>query len=79
VRRNVRFTSQPLDEPPALQQLWDILELMHAEETVMFSSDYPHWDQDDPRQILGSRLPERMRKPIAQDNAIACFGKRLGL
>lgn len=79
VRRNVRFTSQPLDEPPSLQQLWDILELMHAEETVMFSSDYPHWDQDDPRQILGSRLPERMRKPIAQDNAIACFGKRLGL
>ncbi len=25
VRRNVRFTTQPLDEPPVQQQLWDIL------------------------------------------------------
>ena len=79
VRRNVRFTTQPLDEPSVQQQLWKILELMHADETVMFSSDYPHWDGDDPRLILGSRLPAHLRQPIANGNAIACFGKRLGL
>ena len=26
IRRNVRFTTQPLDEPPVQKQLWDILE-----------------------------------------------------
>ena len=79
VRRNVRFTSQPLDEPPLPQQLWDILDLMHAGETVMFSSDYPHWDQDDPRLIMGSRLPAHLRGPIGHETAMACYGKRLGL
>jgi predicted TIM-barrel fold metal-dependent hydrolase len=79
IRRSVRFTTQPLDEPPAQKQLWDILDAMHAEEVLMFSSDYPHWDTDDPRVIMRSRLPEHLRKPIAQDVALACFGKRLGL
>jgi uncharacterized protein len=79
VRRNVRFTTQPLDEPPVQKQLWDILDLMHAEETVMFSSDYPHWDTDDPRIIMRSRIPEHLRKPIANQTALACFGRRLGL
>lgn len=79
VRGNVRFTTQPLDEPPVQQQLWDALDLLHAEETVMFSSDYPHWDTDDPRVIMRSRLPEHLRRPIAQDTALACFGARLGL
>jgi predicted TIM-barrel fold metal-dependent hydrolase len=79
VRRSVRFTTQPLDEPPVQSQLHDALELMHAGETVMFSSDYPHWDTDDPRVIMKSRLPEHLRKQIAQDTALACFGSRLGL
>ena len=79
VRRSVRFTTQPLDEPPVQQNLVDVLELLHADETVMFSSDYPHWDTDDPRVIMKSRLPEHLRKPIAEDTALACFGARLGL
>ena len=79
VRRSVRFTTQPLDEPPVPSQLHDALELIHASETLMFSSDYPHWDTDDPRVIMKSRLPEHLRRPIAQDTALACFGPRLGL
>jgi uncharacterized protein len=80
VRRNVRFTTQPLDEPGSLQQLWDILELLYPEEIVMFSSDYPHWDNDDPNLIMRSRLPERWRRPIANRTAVDCFGAgRLGL
>ncbi|MFN8217861.1 MAG: amidohydrolase family protein [Solirubrobacterales bacterium] len=76
---NVRFTTQPLDEPPNREMLWTMLDMMHAERTLMFSSDYPHWDTDDPTTILSSRLPERLRRPIATDNAIECFGPRLGL
>jgi predicted TIM-barrel fold metal-dependent hydrolase len=76
---NVRFTTQPLDEPPVQQQLWDLLELLHAERTVMFSSDYPHWDTDDPRLIMRSKLPAHLRRPIGCDTALDCFGARLGL
>jgi predicted TIM-barrel fold metal-dependent hydrolase len=76
---NVRFTTQPLDEPPEREMLWKMLDLMQAERTLMFSSDYPHWDTDDPTTILTSRLPERLRDRIAHDNAVECFGDRLGL
>jgi predicted TIM-barrel fold metal-dependent hydrolase len=76
---NVRFTTQPLDEPPELSQLWDLLELVDAARTLMFSSDYPHWDTDDPRTVMSSRLPAPMRRAIAFENAAECFGSRLGL
>jgi uncharacterized protein len=79
VWENVRFTSQPLDEPESPTQLWATLDMVRAERTLMFSSDYPHWDNDDPPVILFSRLPERFRAPIAYENAEECFGPRLGL
>ena len=79
VWRNVRFTSQPLDEPASQRDLWDALELCRAGETLMFSSDYPHWDNDDPHTILHARLPEHLRRPVAYETALRCFGPRLGL
>jgi predicted TIM-barrel fold metal-dependent hydrolase len=79
VADNVRFTTQPLDEPPKLQQLWDLLELVDAGRTLMFSSDYPHWDTDDPRLIMNSRIPADLRRRVAYETAVECFGPRLGL
>lgn len=76
---NIRFTTQPLDEPPRREELWSMLDMMQAERTLLFSSDYPHWDTDDPTTILRSRLPERLRQRIASENAIETFGARLGL
>ena len=79
VRQNVRFTSQPLDEPPRLADLWTMLELVGAEHTLMFSSDYPHWDNDNPAHILGARLPAHLRRRVAYETAHEFFGDRLGL
>jgi len=79
VNRNVRFTTQPLDEPPETAMLHEFLELLDAGRTLMFSSDYPHWDTDEPRYILNSRLPAGLRTRIAVETARECFGDRLGL
>ena len=79
VNRNVRFTTQPLDEPPETAMLGEFLELLDAGRTLMFSSDYPHWDTDEPRYILNSRLPAELRRRIAVETALECFGDRLGL
>jgi uncharacterized protein len=76
---NVRFTSQPLDEPDCIEDLWLVLELARAARTLMFSSDYPHWDNDNPKVILTSRLPEHLKAPVAYENALECFGPRLGV
>ena len=76
---NIRFTTQPLDDPPKQQMLWDLLGMVHADRTVLFSSDYPHWDTDNPRLILGTKLPKSLRKRIGSENAIETFGDRAGV
>jgi uncharacterized protein len=40
---------------------------------VMFSTDYPHWDQDDPRYAFKVRLPEDWARLIYRENARALY------
>jgi uncharacterized protein len=79
VREHVRFTTQPLDEPADRRDLWRLLDLMDADRTLLFSSDYPHWDTDDPTLTLQTRLPQHLRQRIAWQSAVEVFGPRLGL
>lgn len=69
---HVRMTSQPLEEPEKDEYLLQILEMIHAERTLLFSTDYPHWDTDYP-QTTFQRLPEGMRQRIFYDNAAELF------
>lgn len=66
---HVRFTSQPIEEPERPEHLLALLEMIHADKTLMFSSDYPHWDNDSPRHALPSSLPEDLRRRIMHANA----------
>jgi predicted TIM-barrel fold metal-dependent hydrolase len=73
---HVRFTTQPLPEPRRRHHLHVLCEIAQAERTLMFSSDYPHWDFDDPRHALTS-LPADIRQRVRADNAIETYGTRL--
>jgi uncharacterized protein len=70
---HVRFTTQPLEEPDDAQQLADVLAPLHPERTLMYATDYPHWDFDDPDQTLRT-LPAEWREPIRYGTAAALFG-----
>ena len=76
VRNNIRFTTQPMVEPHRPEQVEQILDMVYADETLLFSSDYPHWDFDDPSRALAGISDER-RRHICVDNAVALFGDRL--
>lgn len=65
---NTYYTTQPIAEPERPEQLEQILEMVHADKTLMFSSDYPHWDNDHPTYGL-PRLSDSMRKRIMYENA----------
>lgn len=67
-----RFTTQPIEEPENFQEMIQMLQLMRAEKTVMFATDYPHWDNDDPKFVL-SKLPEEMRRRVAYENAAELY------
>ncbi|MDX1746983.1 MAG: amidohydrolase family protein, partial [Halobacteriales archaeon] len=70
------FASQPLGEPADPSAMLGILNAMDAPRTLMFSSDYPHWDFDNPSELfryLGS-FTEDERERILGGNATEAFG-----
>jgi uncharacterized protein len=73
---HVRFTTQPLPEPRRRHHLHVLCEIVEAHRTLMFSSDYPHWDFDDPRHAL-TALPAEIRQRVSVDNAVETYGARL--
>jgi predicted TIM-barrel fold metal-dependent hydrolase len=68
VRRHMRFTSQPLEESPDPQDIIRLLKTVDAQDLILFSSDYPHYDFDRPDETL-KRFPAEWREKVAFDNA----------
>lgn len=70
---HVRLTTQPVEEPANPDHLAQILAMMDAGRTVMFSSDYPHWDNDNPRMLF-RRLDPDLRARIMGGTAAELYG-----
>jgi predicted TIM-barrel fold metal-dependent hydrolase len=74
---HIRFTSQPALEVPD-NYVIEVLKMLDASRTLCFSSDYPHWDGEEPRSVFKHASPE-LRQRIFRDNATEFYGKRLGV
>ncbi|TNJ62804.1 amidohydrolase [Paenibacillus hemerocallicola] len=72
-REHVRVTSQPIEMPHKKDMFLPMLEAIHADECLMFSSDYPHWDFDSPVQAF-PKLPDELRERIFYQNAAELYG-----
>jgi uncharacterized protein len=72
IREQMRFTTQPLEEPVPGESLLKVMDWLGAEDVLMFASDYPHYDYDDPQWIL-PRLPKAARERILCQNAVEFF------
>jgi predicted TIM-barrel fold metal-dependent hydrolase len=79
IRDHIRLTTQPIEEPENPQHILQIFEMMDAKHTVMFSSDYPHWDFDNPKMALPP-LKGELKQRILWKNAAELYnlGDRLG-
>ena len=69
---SVRFSTQPLEMPPNPQDLVKLLSVMGGDHFLMFSSDYPHWDFDNPERALKG-FPDEWRTNIYSENARAFY------
>ena len=47
-----------------------------AGQTVLFATDYPHWDFDNPKVVL-NHVPPALRQRICVGNALDLYGDRL--
>jgi len=74
VRERVRFTTQPLEMPERKEQLVELMEAFGGmDELLLFATDYPHWDADDP-QYIARRLPESWLPKVFYENARRFYG-----
>lgn len=72
VREHVRFTTQPMPEPPVAKWLDWLFEMAYGDEVMMFSTDYPHWDGDDADWAL-KHIPKHLHQTIMVDTPMAYY------
>jgi predicted TIM-barrel fold metal-dependent hydrolase len=76
LRQHIRFGSQPMPNVPTKADLKTFLKWMWADETMVFASDYPHWDWDEPSTFLAG-FDHDLRCKIMVENAKNFYGPRL--
>jgi predicted TIM-barrel fold metal-dependent hydrolase len=75
IREHLWVTTQPMEETETPEHLIDLMNWIGMDR-ILFSSDYPHWDFDDPFMALPSSLTDEQRRSIYAGNAQAVY--RLG-
>jgi predicted TIM-barrel fold metal-dependent hydrolase len=68
LREHVRLTTQPTEEPEDPEHLLQIYGMIDAAHTLLYSSDYPHWDFDDPFEAFRF-VPDHLKRRIFSETA----------
>jgi hypothetical protein len=68
MRDHVYVSTQPIEEPAKGEHLLDAMEWI-GWDRILYASDYPHWDFDDPRIAIPSFIPLEKRAAIFGGNA----------
>jgi predicted TIM-barrel fold metal-dependent hydrolase len=75
VREHVYLTTQPVEEPHRPEYFLQMLEHYGDMVThILFASDYPHWDSDNPDMALPPQVPKRVQDLIHYENAARLYG-----
>jgi uncharacterized protein len=72
MRQNLWVSTQPMEEPENPEDLRRTLSWI-GWDRILFATDYPHWDFDDPRHAFPCRLSEAERRAIFRGNAEAIY------
>jgi predicted TIM-barrel fold metal-dependent hydrolase len=73
IREHVYVTTQPMEEPEQPEHLIEVMEWIGWDH-ILFATDYPHWDFDDPRFALPKALTGAQRRMILSENARSLYG-----
>ncbi len=73
IRRHVWWTTQPIEEPEPRTHLTETIDWI-GWDRLLFATDYPHWDYDDPANALPVRIGDAQRRAFFLNNAKAVYG-----
>jgi predicted TIM-barrel fold metal-dependent hydrolase len=72
--REMYYSSQPMEIPDDLSILEATFKMINAENRLVWSSDYPHWDFDLPSSVYDLPfLKEQSKRNILGGNAARLF------
>jgi predicted TIM-barrel fold metal-dependent hydrolase len=72
IREHIYVTTQPMEETEEPDHLIEVMNWIGLDR-ILFSSDYPHWDFDDPFLALPPSLGDDERRRIYAGNARALY------
>ena len=72
LRERLRLSTQPTEDISP-EQWVSLVDLMGTDEILVFSTDYPHFDFDDPDEAIPRALPESLREKILWKNAAGFY------
>jgi predicted TIM-barrel fold metal-dependent hydrolase len=74
VREHFWYTTQPVEEPVDPRHMLDAMDWVGWDK-ILFSTDYPHWDFDDPKFAFARlRLTPEQQAILFRDNAKRLYG-----
>ncbi len=77
LKRQFFYTTQPIEEPKSNTDLLHLYEQVGGHTQIMFSSDFPHWDFDNPFKILPGQTAADLKRRILRENARRLFAKKI--
>ena len=72
MREHIRVGTQPMEPLASRDELRRLFESMRADELLLYASDFPHWDWDEPI-TTAAEIPASMRERIFGANARELF------
>jgi uncharacterized protein len=72
IREHIWLTTQPMEEPADRQHLADVVSWVGADR-LLFASDYPHWDFDDPFRAFPASIGEADKTRMLTENGKAVY------
>ena len=73
MRENLFYTTQPMEEPDNAEDILLTFEQI-GWDRLLFATDYPHWDFDDPKYAFKAPLPDGRKRMLFHDNAARLYG-----
>lgn len=73
MKQHFWWATQPMEEPPNGRYVEDVINWI-GWDRILYSSDYPHWDFDDPNFVFRFPLKPEQREAVYGGNARTLYG-----
>jgi uncharacterized protein len=73
IRDQIWWTTQPMEGPERRDHLFEVIDWI-GWDRLLFATDYPHWDYDEPSRVLPAGVSDMNREAFYLGNARKVYG-----